>query len=352
MERLDSLNTYSHEECSTRMPDDSTSYMIAIENQTEPNNENFEENRLQVVDYENIEKDLQGDAVTNNSLFQEPNQNEKLFSLVIDGSDHSEFAYNLLTKEFLAGEKFLLTYVYDPEQEEFLNFRNRKETILNKYSTYLSTQVKSENYKLDLIVKKKTENLLDLIVENSKKLKADFLFFGYNGLKGPRGDNKILAKNIEVLITKCPFPTVIIKEQKLRMDNKSKGFKWLFVFDRLSTECYKIFEKFSNLLNPQVDYVELLTLLPSFIYVDDYKRKYLTDIESLNFPNEKVFYGCETYDKSYSDYVIEKVNFAEKPFYDFVVFYNNSTSSPEKKREAINLITKLSSNICFLPRGI
>jgi hypothetical protein len=349
MERLNSLHTYSNEEVSTKMPDDSSTNHLDIENHIPYN---LEENSQGVVASDNLAIDLQGETVINNCFFEEPKENQKLISLVIDGSDNSEFAYTVLTKEFLRENKLLLTYVYDPEQEEYLNFRNRKETIINKYSTFLSTQQKPENYKFDVLNKEKKENVLELIFDNSKKLKAEYLFLGYNGMKGPRGDNKVLAKNIEILVTKCQFPTVIIKEQKLRLENRSKRYKWLFVFDRLSTDCYKILEKFSNLLKPEIDQVELLTLLPNFIYVDDYKRKYLTDLESLNIPNENILYGCETYDKSYSDCVIEKVNFAEKPFYDFVVFYNNSTSSPEKKKEAINLITKLSSNICFLPRGI
>lgn len=353
MERLDSLKTYEQDDVSTKFPDESRYKYTEIEDYRIrlPDDPEIVQLNSNQRPNETLQINLQGETIQ--QMVVEPNfDSGRIFSLCIDGSEDCEFTFHVLTKEFLKNEKILMTYVYDPQMEEYLNYRNQKETIINKYETLSSTQLNSKYYLFENLVKNNNEKPIELFLENSQKHNSEFVFFGYKGLRGPRGDNKLLTHNIEYLVNKSTLPTILIKEKTLRSETRIKGYKWLFVFDRFSSDCYKTLETFIPLIDPQKDIVELLTMLPSLSFVDDYKRKYINDLSNSGLITDNIIYNCEVYEKSFSKFVIEKVNFSERPFYNFVVFYNNSANSVDKKKDIINLVTNLSSNVCFIPRAL
>ena len=93
-------------------------------------------------------------------------------------------------------------------------------------------------------------------------------------MKGPRGDSNELSKGINYLLMSSRMPTVIVKENNLRMlkEHPGRGYKWLFVFDRSSSECYKTLHVFLPLINKENDSIHAITLLPNFINYDDIKK--------------------------------------------------------------------------------
>jgi hypothetical protein len=138
------------------------------------------------------------------------------------------------------------------------------------------------------------------------------------------------------------------------MENKRrKGFNWLFVFDRSSTNCFKTFATFLPLINKNLDTIYAFTLLPNFVSYDDIKNQFYSQIDLSGIPKESVFYEREEYTKNPSLIINEKINFGEILF-DFVVFYNN----PEKYKidpkssDVVNIIKYASCNICFVNAGL
>jgi hypothetical protein len=152
------------------------------------------------------------------------------------------------------------------------------------------------------------------------------------------------------------MPTVLIKENNLRGQNRSKlesgfmGYKWLFVFDRASNECYQILDIFLPLINRATDYIHALTLLPPYIAYDDIKKQFINQMETLGLPQEQYGYQKEEYTKKPSLIVKELVNSGEEHHFDFVVFFNNQDKFKMERQcsDNISLITNICANVCFV----
>jgi len=176
-------------------------------------------------------------------------------------------------------------------------------------------------------------------------------------LRGPFGDNKQLFKGLDFLLKESRLPTVLVKEmnlRKIRKANTGKSYKWLFVFDRAHSSCHQILRAFMQLLDKNLDSIDCLTLLPSFICYDDVRNYIYKEIESEGMNPENIKYEVQEYQHSPSKIVNEKINFGET-IYDYLVFYNN----PEKYRnsqksadDVLNMVKFATCNICFINGGI
>jgi hypothetical protein len=190
------------------------------------------------------------------------------------------------------------------------------------------------------------------------KNNSNFLFCGFKGLKGPFGSNEELERGMSYLLSESRMPTVIIKEENFRTmkTRPQTGYKWLFVFDRNSSYSYKILPAFSHLIDVQRDIVDALTLLPSFIHFDDIKKNFFEFLENMDYDVNNSKYEAIEYKKPPSSIVIEKINFSEAPFYDFVVFYNNPISFKnevyKENSESFKIAMKAYCNVCFLNGGM
>lgn len=284
-------------------------------------------------------------------------ENGLLFSLSVDGSEHTKFAFDILINEFIQGNKLELVYIYNSKQDSEYNYRNRKETVTSLYETLILTKFTPERA---LFIPQDYNRNYDHPVEQvnrvSHKNKSKFLFLGYNGLKGPRCDNKELAKGVDYLLRESRMPTVLIKEGNLRGQNRPrfekdfKGYKWLFVFDRSNSDCHYIINIFSSLLDIDKDYVHGLTLLPSYMSYDDVRKNFFSQLTSYGFKENQLGYHKEEYTRNPSKFVTTFVNDGEEHHFDFVVFYNNPEKHKVEKEnsEAAKVIKQCSANICFV----
>jgi len=67
------------------------------------------------------------------------NNEEILYSLCVDGSNHFEFAYDLISNYFFKlNERMLLTYIFNDKLDYLYNYSNKKETILQAYTDRLA----------------------------------------------------------------------------------------------------------------------------------------------------------------------------------------------------------------------
>jgi hypothetical protein len=274
--------------------------------------------------------------------------NEMMFVLSVDGSDHSEYAFDLIVKEFLQGNKLFLLYVFNEKQDYLYNYKNKKDIVIDHYNTLLINHLKQERSHFLSEERNNTSmHPLEQVNKMCYKLKADFLFCGFSGIKGPRCENKELSKGVDYLLCNSRSPTVIIKESKLR---GTSGYKWLFVFDRAYTNCYSTLNYFMSLIDSSKDEVYGLTLLPAYFSYDDVKKDFQEKFQKM--AQDRVFYDCQEYLKTASSVVNEKINYGEIQ-YDFVILYN----SPEKHKsdgansDIVNIIIKANCNVCFINGG-
>jgi hypothetical protein len=371
MERAQSLNTYT-EEVSTKIGNDSTMVhqnhqlmndrpISAISHLTEATHMNEVNNFLDHPHFNDNGQSINTEGNLASNLTSEPKHVRKnqTFCLAVDGSEHSDYAFQLIVKEFMGHfDKLILIYVYDSALNEIVNYRNRRDTIMDKYTTLLTTSLCSNQYTF-LDVDKNCEKFsslhpLEVVNRLGHKNLVDYLFCGYNGIKGPRGDNKELSRGIDSLLNYGRNPTVIIKEKNLRIskERKEKGYRWLFVFDRSSSECYKILQTFLPLVNNEIDKVHGLTLLPSFVNYDDIKKNFYNQTALYGIRPDFITYETEQYQKQPANIVTDKINFDETERFDFVVFYNNPDRyKTDKSYDVANIILKSSCNICFLNGG-
>lgn len=296
-------------------------------------------------------------------VFPISNQKNKnlLFVLDANGSIDSEFAFNIICKEFLQNSRLLVSYLFDSTEDELYNYNNRKDVVMSRYEVLLLTHIEEKKYKFIKKDKKyftQYNNPEELTNELGSKYNGNFFFCGFKGLKGPFARNENLERGLSYLLSESTMPTVIIKEENFRVmkSRPQTGYKWLFVFDRNSSYCYKILPAFSHLIDASQDTVDALTLLPSFIHFDDIKKNFYEYIENMGIDVNNSKYEAIEYKKNPSSIVIEKINFGDAPFYDFVVFYNNPISYKneiyKENNDSFKIAMRAYCNVCFLNGGL
>ena len=190
-------------------------------------------------------------------------------------------------------------------------------------------------------------HVLEQVNSIGNRYRANFLFVGLFGIKGPRADKKELSKGVNYLLGNSKMPTVLIQENVLKKRKENKNLKWLFIFDRQYSYCMKIMNTFFPLVNPE-DLVSALTLLPHHIFFDDVEKEFNDETEARGFKNtayEKIQYDTPSYAKE----TVDKVNFGQT-LYDFVVFYHNNEKFKVQgeKSDSYYIVSKCKANLCFV----
>jgi hypothetical protein len=302
------------------------------------------------------EKNNQIESVSfhNNQLFLESRESKivinvgssNLICVSVDGSDHSDLAFDLVTKEFLGSDsKILLMYICNSKYDDTFNYRNKKQTIVSRYGSkmiFFSERsfflIEDRNYNCS--------HSLEQVHSHAAQYKANFFFTGYYGIKGPKGDNKELTKGTDYLLSYCTIPLVIVKDTKLRQYTKTGGYNWLFVFDKKFSTPLKCFHAFAPLVDPSKDFVMGLTLKEVYsVDPDDIQSDFMTAAESMGIKN--ISYEFANYEKAASSLITSKVNFGEIIF-DFVVIFNNTNMYRQEKgiHDTANIVKNCSSSLC------
>lgn len=330
-------------------PDELKKDLKAKNNQNDieiSNNNNDENNNNNESAEEYIDPDLMIREYIQQKNFEIKGE-DMLFCVCVDGAQHSEFAFEITIQDLIKNnDKLFAVHIFNSKMDEYFNFRNKKDTIIEKYNTAV---LRIDKSRVLFLKEDRTSKIhpMEQVHRISVNHKCNYLVCGYWGMRLQKGDNKELAKGIDYLLNYAKTPTIIIKENKLRKNRPNGKLKWLFVFDRAYINCYNIFEKFLPLINTEKDLVFGYTMLPPWVNFDDVNRNFNLDMENYKINNYD--YEVVEYKKNPSELVKEKVNFGDIQF-DFMVFYNNPEKhkSAGKDSDCVNFITKCYANLCFI----
>jgi len=287
-------------------------------------------------------------SIANSKLFLK-NDQEILFCISVDGSKHSDYAFDMITENFWwPNTKLLCLYVFYSKIDFALNYSNKKATVLEKYATKMERFKKQTHF----VTEDKTSKIhaLEQAAKLAENYQANFLVCGYQGLKGPRGDNKEQVVGHDYLLASSRTPVMVIKEETNRELKKGKAFKWLIIMDKAYNYPMKAFTTFLPLIEPELDIVDGIGFYPnSRVDGDELKDQFETLIKKNHITNstyEAIPYGGK---KLLYQWAIEKINFGQV-IYDFVVLYNNSSrfKSDPDNNDASQIIKGTQTNVFFV----
>ena len=301
---------------------------------------------VHLIEY-NSNREMRATKVASNTKLQiVSDANATLFCISVDGSSHSDTAFNIVSEEFLKlSSSMLVVHIYNEKYNEHFNWRNKKETIVENYGSKLSRFSTSK-----FMIEDKTKDCVHVMeqVHNfALHFKAQFLVSGYYGIKGPKGDNAELSKGVHYLLGNSKINTIMIKDTGLRSTKKQKGYNWLVVMDKKYSRPVKCLHAFSQLINPENDFVYGLTLKEfNQNDGDDVKELFMEEVKAKGLKNYSYEFMC--YDKVASKVVTEKVNFADIGF-DFLVMYNNRDKYLNEGQESdiVNIVKNCLCTICI-----
>ena len=271
------------------------------------------------------------------------------FTVSIDGSDTSEYAFDLVQENFLTPfDSLYAFYIFNSKKDSKFNYKNKKEIIDGKYKDKISLlNIPSIHF----LTEDRTSEIHPLEQTHTFAIrkKSDFLICGFTGMKGPRGDNMELTKGIDYLLKSCQVPFILIKDKTVRKERKDGKYRWLCVIDNGLSNANSAFEKFLPLIETEKDELFTISML-----------KY----EGQKDYNEEVFIEtCKDHDiknYTYENFVIGKngasskkinktINFEENP-YDFVILLNNRAvyTNELEKSDNFSIIGNSKCNICVL----
>jgi hypothetical protein len=287
-------------------------------------------------------------SVANSRLFVK-GDGEILFCVSVDGSKHSDFAFQLVTENFFFPYvKLLCIHIFNSKLDNILNYSNKKATVLEKYANKIERFKKQSHFVTEDKVSK--IHALEQATRLADNYQANYLVCGYQGLKGPRGDNKEQSVGHDYLLGSSKTPVMIVREETLREKKKDGIFRWLVVLDKQYTYTIKALQTFLPLIDAEKDIILAIGGYPiGFNGTDLLKEQFIAQCEKSrikNFEYEQFQYGPKS---PLYKYVIEKINFGVILF-DFVLIYNNAgkfKSEPDQN-DASNIIKGTSTNVFFV----
>ncbi len=287
-----------------------------------------------------------------------PNKESHIICSVADGSETSKQAIRIVTEEFLSRIKnsiLMCPFIYDEKNEEYFNWRYQRQFAFDYFKTYLINTLPDDRGYL-MINNRNTyfSHEIVQIYSLAEKNNCDYLFVGYNGLKGGIQKESNINQGLIYLLCESKIPIFIMKDKLLR-GQRNEGYKWLILMDRNNKDCYKVFDYFYPLMDVDKDFIYGLTILPRNVTIDDIQRQFIDKVTKCGFNMEKQFkYENVEYQNKLSDFLKQFVNHSLSDYFDFVIFYNNDEKSKVQRleNESLKLLNVINANIGFVNGGI
>lgn len=308
--------------------------------------------------FNNLQENLNENFNIEQLNIEQSNENTPInYALIIDGTEDTYNAFLMLKTDFLKRIDFLNNILlYDSIEDENFNFKFQKDTVEFKYNTLFRTSFPHKNFTFTKVAYNSQkynshfEHIFSLLTVYAKK--ADFFFFGFNGLKTPFCKTSIQENAIDFLLKNSIKPFVFIKELQLRKFHKNFRHKYLFIIDNEIPKSLSTLDAFKILINTNLDSIKILNLKADNIRSDFMKSKVQNKIIEIGFPLNSVEYGVFEYEtdkkEKKSKQLIEFINFTEGFDFSFVCFYNfvNKYNIEEKNSLIFKVIKRARCNIC------
>ena len=287
-----------------------------------------------------------------------PNKESHIICSVADGSETSKQGIRIVTEEFLSRIKnsiLMCPFIYDEKNEEYFNWRYQRQFAFDYFKTYLINTLPDDRGYL-MINNRNTyfSHEIVQIYSLADKNNCDYLFVGYNGLKGGIQKESNINQGLIYLLCESKIPIFIMKDKLLR-GQRNKGYKWLILMDRNNKDCYKVFDYFYPLMDVDKDFIYGLTILPRNVTIDDIQRQFIDKVSKCGFNMEKQFkYENVEYQSKLSEFLKQFVNHSLSDYFDFVIFYNNDEKSKVQRleNESLKLLNVINANIGFVNGGL
>lgn len=270
------------------------------------------------------------------------------FLVSIDGSDTSEYSFDLVSENFLSPlDSLIAMYIYNSQKDSKFNYKNKREIIEPKYKDKIG-YIKNSN--VNFIEEDRTSSIhpLEQTYAMALNKNINYLVCGFTGMKGPKGDEKELTKGIDFLLKNCRIPFILIKDKTVRKERKDGKYRWLCIVDNKLSNAHTAIEKFLPLIETEKDEVDFMSFLEYEGQKEYSEEIILQDVQDnhiKNYTYEKVIIT----DESMATLVNKKVNFEQNP-YDFIIMLNNITNYSKElaNNNDYSIILKSKCNICVL----
>ena len=282
---------------------------------------------------------------------------ETILCLAIDGSINSREAFDILATEFLNRLKnsvLICPHIYDENLDSQFNWRFQKSNVIDYYKNKILSML--SDYQGYLIIQDRDTNKCHEIEQAYKIAELNeckYFFCAFEGLREQKLKKSRIDIGLEFLLKESRIPIFIMKDNKKRGVH-NKGYKWLLVMDRSLSDAIKVFDLFLPVIDFELDTIQGLTLLPSYISKDDVKDSFYKKMEEIGFVENKNFtYMCQSYVNKQSEWLTDYINHNDVDFFDFVIFLNNPQKSKSQGEdcETFKFLKNICANLCFCNYG-
>lgn len=248
------------------------------------------------------------------------------YGILIDGSEQSNNAYNLIKNEFLLrNDDIFIFHQYNP-RVAIVDNNLQPDLLVKKYKTDLKEMVNIDKIKLNFI-KKVDKNKINLI-QSAYSEDLDFLVMGNYGINGAKDNFNCIGKTVDKVLQQYKKPIIIIKKKFERSLNESLGFNFIILVDgsELSLKNLNLLKKI-NL--KKYDNVYILSLTNN--NKDTISEKINKQIEALNIKITEIIYlEKSTEEEPVESILLKYIETNDKVILDFIVIGINGEFSQTK----------------------
>lgn len=281
----------------------------------------------------------------------EEEHHRKNYLISVDGSDHSNWGFDLIFEEFFKkGDHITLLHVTNPNKSlSDIPFHNQPDQIMSIFETKLLGKLPQEKF---LIMKKPRENdnehALEVVFKTAKIVDTNLIIIGIQGHKGIKKKDYI-SKGIMFMVKYITIPSLVIKEHTQREKKENKGFTWLVCMEDHFTRSFKVFEFVTTLIDKEKD-----TIIGYNLFLQNEDKELEDNFEKIcvkmNIQKRRFLSKQKNPKISIGKSICDVVNFGDD-FIDFVSIGHNMSKYDEvASSPTIEIIKYAQANILFSSR--
>ena len=266
----------------------------------------------------------------------------KKYLVSIDGSKHSDFAFELAVSLMTKTDNIIVAHIFN--KNKTVPFEYESETLFSKYETQLIGKFPLERYSLEFRSKSpNTNHSLADINTIAKEVAASVLLVGFKGHKQSLDPGE-LTKGIQYISSNIMLPVILLKEQAVRQ--AEKPINWLVPIQKLTGKAHACFEFALTIIDPEVDFVKGVCLY-DYEFDKDLEEKFEELCKSKGITNFKFEYVKREKKMLVGDQIADIVNYGDEAFNFVVLGHNPLKYGQLNETPLVEIMKKAQTNILF-----